>query len=456
MSLTNEEITLIRKYNVPGPRYTSYPTVPYWSDSPSENEWLDIVKKRYSEIKNDGISIYIHLPYCESLCTYCGCNTRITINHKVEEPYIESLINEWKIYLNAIGEKPKIAELHLGGGTPTFFSPDNLKKLISELKLLATFDENTEMSFEAHPNNTNDEHLQILFNLGFRRLSLGIQDFDSKVQDAIHRIQPLEKVMHVTKKARETGYTSLNFDLVYGLPFQNIETVTDTIQKVISLLPDRIAFYSYAHVPWVKPGQRKFTKEDLPKDEIKRNLYETGKTMFADAGYVEIGMDHFALKSDDLYKSFVKKTLHRNFMGYTTRFSGLMIGLGVSSISDAWYAFAQNAKIVEDYQNAVNSGKTAVFRGHKLNNEDLIIRKHILNLMCRFETNWLSCADKTDFLNHALKNIEPFVQDEMVEVNNLSIRLTDKGKPFSRNVCMTLDARLFRDKPKTQIFSGTI
>lgn len=457
MSLIAQDISLIRKYNVPGPRYTSYPTVPYWKDSPSEKEWLSIVKNRYDNVKQDsGISLYIHLPFCESLCTYCGCNTRITVNHKVEEPYIDALLKEWEIYLNNFGEQPLITELHLGGGTPTFFTPENLAKLILGLKSKAKFTNETEMSFEAHPNNTTDEHLETLYQLGFRRLSLGIQDFDLKVQDTINRIQPLENVIHVTNKAREIGYTSINYDLVYGLPFQNKETVTDTIKKVIDLKPDRIAFYSYAHVPWVKPGQRKFTELDLPKDEIKRELYETGKSMFSEAGYFEIGMDHFALETDDLYKSFEEKKLHRNFMGYTTRFSGLMIGLGVSSISDAWFAFAQNAKVVEEYISAINQGKLAVFRGHKLNDEDLIIRKHILNLMCRFETNWLSCSDKTDFISEAITHLKVFENDGLAKINEHGIKLTDKGKPFSRNICMALDARLYRDKPGTQIFSSTI
>ena len=457
MSLTHQHIELIRKYNVAGPRYTSYPTVHYWKDSPSEDEWKLIVKKRYNEIKGkEGISIYIHLPYCESLCTYCGCNTRITINHNVEGPYIDSLLKEWEMYFENFGEKPEIAELHLGGGTPTFFSPENLLRMMNGLKEKAVFTPQTEMSFEAHPNNTTEAHLKTLFNAGFRRLSLGIQDFDPKVQDTINRLQPLENVVRVTKQARDIGYTSINYDLVYGLPFQNKAGVTDTIQKVIQLRPDRIAFYSYAHVPWIKPGQRKFTEDDLPKDEVKRELYETGKNMFDEAGYFEIGMDHFALETDDLYKSFTNKTLHRNFMGYTTRFSGLMIGLGVSSISDAWYSFAQNVKTVEGYQKQINEGKLPIFRGHKLNEEDLIIRKHILNLMCRFETDWISCSDKTSFIEEALANLKSIEEDGLAIILPNGIKLTDKGKPFSRNICMAFDARLYRDKPATQIFSSTI
>lgn len=453
--MTNTE--LIKKYNVPGPRYTSYPTVPYWKNNPNIEQWKEQVKNRFEAIKNkNGISLYIHLPYCESLCTYCGCNTRITVNHKVEEPYIQTLMNEWKLYLDILGEKPVITEIHLGGGTPTFFSAQNLQNLINFLKENAIITSETEMSFEAHPNNTTEEHLRGLYEVGFRRLSLGIQDFDPVVQDAINRIQPLENVVNVTSLAREIGYTSINFDLVYGLPFQTSESVNDTIDKVLVLRPDRIAFYSYAHVPWLKPGQRKFTEKDLPQDEIKRKLYEDGKAKFSENGYHEIGMDHFALETDDLFMSYKENQLHRNFMGYTTRFSGLLIGLGVSSISDVWTAFGQNKKVVEDYMESINKGELAIFKGHLLNEEDLILRKHILNIMCQFETNWLSCENKTPFLDTISDHLRPFEQDGLLFINEYGVRLTEKGKPFSRNICMAFDARMYQEKPSTQLFSSTV
>lgn len=451
------DTSLIKKYNVPGPRYTSYPTVPYWKNNPTIEQWKEQVKSRFEAIKNkNGISLYIHLPYCESLCTYCGCNTRITVNHKVEEPYIQTLMKEWKLYLEILEEKPLITEIHLGGGTPTFFSAQNLKNLINFLKENAVITSETEMSFEAHPNNTTEEHLKGLYEVGFRRLSLGIQDFDPIVQDAINRIQPLENVIKVTELARKIGYTSINYDLVYGLPFQTSESVNDTIDKVLDLRPDRIAFYSYAHVPWLKPGQRKFTEKDLPQDEVKRKLYEDGKTKFSESGYHEIGMDHFALSTDDLYKSYKENHLHRNFMGYTTRFSGLLIGLGVSSISDVWTAFGQNKKVVEDYMESINNGEFAIFKGHLLDEEDLILRKHILNIMCQFETNWLSCENKTAFLDTVSDHLRPFERDGLLTINEYGVKLTEKGKPFSRNICMAFDARMYQEKPSTQLFSSTV
>src|SRR6185312_7041427 len=284
---------LIKKYNVQAPRYTSYPTVPYWENNLSPGQWEKEVKKSFDKTNaTEGISLYIHLPFCQSLCTYCGCTTRITVNHAVEKTYINAVLKEWGMYLDLFQNKPRIREIHLGGGTPTFFSPAHLKELLDGILLKVEVCKNAEFSFEGHPNNTTYEHLKTLHELGFTRLSLGIQDFDIKVQQIVNRVQPFENVEKVTKQARDIGYKSINFDLIYGLPLQKKSSVIDTINKVSVLKPDRIALYSYAHVPWIKPRQRKFTEKDLPEDEEKRELYETGRTMLEKEGYVEIGMDH--------------------------------------------------------------------------------------------------------------------------------------------------------------------
>ncbi|MGY0040720.1 coproporphyrinogen-III oxidase family protein [Pedobacter sp. NJ-S-72] len=267
---------LIAKYHVAAPRYTSYPTVPYWdSEGFDQEKWAYAVSNSFTHSNHqDGISIYIHLPFCESLCTYCGCNTRITRNHKVEDPYIEAVLKEWKLYQKLFDLKPVIRELHLGGGTPTFFSAENLELLIEGILKPAIIHAEAEFSFEAHPSNTTHAHLDTLYRLGFKRLSLGIQDFDPKVQLAINRIQSVEEVALVTAQARAVGYHSVNYDLIYGLPLQNIEGLTDTITSVLTLRPDRIAFYSYAHVPWVRPGQRRYTELDLPSAAEKQELYD--------------------------------------------------------------------------------------------------------------------------------------------------------------------------------------
>jgi oxygen-independent coproporphyrinogen III oxidase len=458
MNILEQDNSLIRKYNIPGPRYTSYPTVPFWEeDNFSSNQWIASIEQNFKQFNEEGISIYIHLPFCESLCTFCGCHKRITKRHEVEEPYIETLLKEWQLYLNLFPEKPLIKEIHLGGGTPTFFSANNLKKLINGILKNSVLANDYEFSFEGHPKNTTKEHLQILYNLGFRRVSFGVQDYDETVQKAINRIQPFEDVKKVTEWSREIGYISVSHDLVFGLPHQTLEGIKKTIALTNALRPDRISYYSYAHVPWIKGlGQRGFKDEDLPKDETKRALYEQGKLQFLQNGYDEIGMDHFALPHDSLHKAFNSGNLHRNFMGYTTTNTKLMIGLGMSAISDSWYAFAQNEKSVEDYEKRVKNNELPVFRGHILTAEDLIIRQHILNIMCQFNTSWDKHELHFDDIQKVISNLTEMQQDGLLEINNKHLIVTEKGKPFVRNICMAFDLRLLRKQPSTQLFSLTI
>lgn len=452
-------LSLIQKYNVPGPRYTSYPTVPYWEeDLFSVEQWKKTFVDSFSESNaSEGISLYIHLPFCESMCTFCGCNKRITKNHEVENPYIEALLKEWNLYCDLFPTQPIIKEIHLGGGTPTFFSAPNLKTLIQGIFERATKANEHEFSFEGHPNNTTRAHLQILFDLGFRRVSFGVQDYAEKVQTAIHRIQPFHNVAKVTFWAKEIGYTSIGHDLIFGLPFQTLDNVMDTIDKTKSLQPDRLAFYSYAHVPWIKGnGQRGFNGVDLPKDDEKRKLYEAGKKRLALNKYHEIGMDHFALETDSMYDSFTNGKLHRNFMGYTSSKTQLMIGLGVSSISDSWYSFAQNEKTIEEYYNKLNQNKLPIFRGHILTNEDLVIRKHILNLMCQFETSWEKEQEFFIELPQIIPQLHEMEIDGLIVISSKKIVVTEKGKPFVRNICMAFDLRLKRNAPQIELFSMTI
>ncbi|WP_442590553.1 oxygen-independent coproporphyrinogen III oxidase [Pedobacter sp. AW31-3R] len=446
---------LIEKYHVAAPRYTSYPTVPYWDNERFDKEkWAYAVSSSFRHSNHlNGLSLYIHLPFCESLCTYCGCNTRITKNHKVEEPYILSVLKEWKLYRKLFNEKPVVRELHLGGGTPTFFSPENLNLLISGILKEADIHAEAEFSFEAHPGNTTAAHLETLYALGFKRISLGIQDFDPKVQLVINRIQTVEEVDRVTRQARNIGYNSVNYDLIYGLPLQDMQGLTATIQEVLKLGPDRIAFYSYAHVPWVRPGQRRYTEHDLPDPELKQQLYETGREMLKAGGYTEIGMDHFTLKTDSLYTAEQNGQLHRNFMGYTHLYSKLMIGLGVSSISDSWTAFAQNVKKVEEYMALVEEGQIPVFKGHILDQEDLVIRRHILNLMCKGYTSWELPQQQNPALLKGLERMQLIADDGLVVISGSRLDVTPLGKRFLRNICMALDSRLWQNKPQSQLFS---
>ncbi|MDN3666551.1 oxygen-independent coproporphyrinogen III oxidase [Algibacter miyuki] len=450
---------LINKYNVSGPRYTSYPTVPYWDNETfSLKLWKASLKQSFKESNaKEGIGLYIHLPFCESLCTFCGCNKRITKQHSVEAPYIDAVLKEWDLYLELFDEKPVIKELHLGGGTPTFFSPEHLKRLINGILKRSVLADNYEFSFEGHPNNTTREHLQALFDVGFRRVSYGVQDYNETVQKAIHRIQPFENVERATNLAREIGYTSVGHDIIFGLPFQNLDHVKSTILKTKALLPDRLAFYSYAHVPWIKGnGQRGFNDNDLPTPELKRKQYELGKQLLAEVGYHEIGMDHFALKTDSLFQSMENGNLHRNFMGYTASKTQAMIGLGVSSISDSWYGFSQNVKGIESYYNLLKDDIIPVYRGHILNEEDLIIRQHILNLMCRFKTSWEDTNLYFKELPDALIMLKEMEIDGLVNIHAKHLEVTEKGQPFVRNICMAFDVLLQRKQPDAQLFSMTV
>lgn len=451
--------TLISKYNVAGPRYTSYPTVPYWDKKQfTLKGWKETLVKSFNESNaTEGISIYIHLPFCESMCTFCGCNKRITKNHSVEIPYIQSVLKELTLYVKLLGSTPLVKQLHLGGGTPTFFSPEHLDRLLDGVFSLTNKATEFELSFEGHPNNTTKEHLETLYKQGFTRVCYGVQDYNETVQKAINRVQPYHNVKTATTAAREVGYSSVGHDIIYGLPFQTQDDVIFTISQTTRLRPDRIAFYSYAHVPWMKGnGQRGFSDQDLPSAEQKRKQYEIGKKMLVEAGYVEIGMDHFALKNDSLHTAQQEGKIHRNFMGYTSSKTQVMIGLGVSAISDSWYSFAQNVKNIEEYQQLVEDGILPIFRGHLLTEEDLTIRQHILNLMCEFKTSWTDQKLHFPEIPDVLIKLKELENDGLVIINNTSILVTEKGRPFVRNICLPFDLRLQRKKPETQLFSMTV
>ena len=433
-------IELFRKYNVPGPRYTSYPTVPYWDSNPNETEWLSSIRSALDLAREQGTgaAIYVHIPFCESLCTYCGCNTRITRNHAVGNPYIATVLKEFALYREKLGlqEKIKLSELHLGGGTPTFLSPAELTTLLSGILEHCEVTSNYEFSIEVDPRVTTREHLEVLKQFHFKRISLGIQDFDPKVQDIVHRIQSFEQVKTITDDARALGFTSVNYDLIYGLPFQTLQSVEDTIRKTAMLKPDRIAFYAYAHVPWIKPGQRRFTEADLPSGDQKRSLYELGRTLLEETGYVEIGMDHFALKTDSLYLAVQNGTLHRNFMGYTARNVNPILALGVSAIGDSWTVFAQNEKLLETYTDRVEKGEIPIQRGHVLSKEDLVIRKNILELMTKMKTEW-NVSDLA-WLSTVPDKLQEMERDQLLKLAPNTCEVTEEGRAFLRNICICL------------------
>ncbi|EQA36075.1 coproporphyrinogen dehydrogenase [Leptospira inadai serovar Lyme str. 10] len=446
------QINLIEKYDVPAPRYTSYPTVPYWEDSPTRSEWLTAVRNRILP-EDSSVALYLHIPFCETLCSFCGCNTSITKNHTVEEPYIGTLLEEFANYVRSIPEllKRELRELHLGGGSPTYLSESNLKALLTPILNSWKTAENPEFSLEVDPRRTRSTQLEVLRDFGFTRISLGVQDFDAEVQRLVNRIQPYELTAGITEEARKLGYTSVNFDLIYGLPRQTKESIRDTILKTLQLRPDRIAFYSYAHVPWIKAAQRLFTEDDLPKGSEKRELYEIGREMFLNAGYKEIGMDHFALETDSLYTASLDGTLHRNFMGYTTRSTDLLLGMGVSAISDSWDCFYQNEKILKKYQRRIQEDGHALLRGHKLTGEDLRQRELVLRL---------STTGRVEVPEEIFEEVRLYLasmeDDTLIKWEGHTLVLTDLGKPFLRNACTGLDLRLRRKSPESKVFSQSI
>ncbi len=445
---------LLKKYDVPVPRYTSYPTVPYWSDSPTTEEWLHSLKNAFS--KNDmSWSLYLHIPFCETLCTFCGCNTLITKNHDGEQPYVQLLLREFELYLQSVPEiaKKPLRQLHLGGGTPTFLNSANLKTLIEGLMKNITLDpENFEGSLEVDPRRTKPDQLHVLFDLGFKRVSMGVQDFDPEVQRLVNRIQPFEQTQSLTEAARQMGYDSVNFDLIYGLPKQTLDSFAPSIDKTIQLRPDRIALYSFALVPWIKPAQRLFKDSDLPIGEEKHALYEMAYEKLIQAGYIEIGMDHFALKTDPMAQAMDHQTLHRNFMGYADLRTDVLLGLGVSSISESPDCFHQNEKVLPVFQRIISENRIPTLRGHKLSDSDRRHREQILKFMTCGETDLEDQAQEDDIREFLVD----MINDGLVTVVNQTLQLTAKGKPFLRNACVALDERLRQQKPATKVFSQAL
>ncbi len=449
-------MTLIDKYNLPVPRYTSYPTVPYWEkEAPTPEHWLERLNGQLAEHRE--LSLYIHLPFCEELCTYCGCNKHITKRHSVEDPYIDAVLAEWSLYVRSLHLRPRLKELHLGGGTPTFFSPAALARLVDGILAHADVADDHCFAFEAHPNSTTPEHLEVLAARGFNRISIGVQDFNPAIMRLINRRQTEADVERTVDAARAAGYASINFDIIYGLPRQTENDIIRTAVKIQELRPDRIAFYGYAHVPWVSKGQRAYDEADVPGGTEKWQLYATGRDLLEASGYRDIGLDHFALPTDDLYRAAAAGRMHRNFMGYTTADSPVTIALGCSSIGDSWDTYVQNEKKFDVYSRIVLEEKRLpIVKGHRLSQEDQVVRRHILNLMCQGKTDWRPEAMRCDALGRAVDQWNDMATDGIITRSPYRVEVTTAGKPFLRNICLPLDDHYWRQQPSAQTFSQAI
>jgi oxygen-independent coproporphyrinogen-3 oxidase len=444
---------LSARYDVPVSRYCSYPTVPYWSDPPTSEQWLDTLRESLAGADSNW-ALYVHIPFCESLCTFCGCNTVITRDHGREGGYIARVLTEWDRYVREVPDllSREVRKVHLGGGTPTFLSAANLRAFLQPIvERLSIRSAAFDASVEVNPRVTSAEQLQVLRELGFTRVSMGVQDFDATVQRLINRVQSFEVTAQLTAEARAMGYESVAYDLIYGLPKQTPASARRTAELTVELAPDRIALYSFAKVPWIHPAQRLFKDEDLPEGAAKRELYEIARETFLAAGYVEIGMDHFALPHDALHRAQLSGDLHRDFMGYTEFRTTVLLGIGVSAISETPSCLHQNEKVEPIYARRVESGEIPTLRGHVLTSDDMRAKRQITTFMTQSRVRL-----EADQLTDARSFLAPMVADGLVRIVEDELQLTEAGQPFLRNAAVFFDHRLRAKEPDRPIFSRAL
>ncbi len=427
---------LLQKYNKPVPRYTSYPPVPFWSGTSDKNIFINHLKSVYDSTK--GIDLYIHVPFCEKLCYYCGCHRVVSKNKGRGAEYAELVKNEWSSYLKELGDI-SIASIHFGGGTPNFLDPVVLENLLSVFK--PYFMEKFRGSFELDPRTCTEEHLRVLRSFGFSRLSLGIQDFSPKVQEAIARIQSYDLVSSLTAKMNQLGFEEYNFDLIYGLPFQTLETISDTIEKVVALAPAQIAFYSYAHLPDKLKNQKLINEAGLPKGDEKRQLYELGKKLLLASGYIEIGLDHFAKENSILHRAYKEHRLQRNFMGHVEETSNIILGLGVSSISSTGISFFQNTKELKTYKALIEANQLPVDKGHVHTPQDI---RTAITLQYLFTHQKVKAEYLMSYIDNpeVMGRLSQLKIDGLVKLKDSELVVTKKGIPFLRNIASAFDHHL--------------
>ncbi|MFP8881187.1 MAG: oxygen-independent coproporphyrinogen III oxidase [Myxococcota bacterium] len=458
---------ILPRYAIDGPRYTSYPTAPVWKQTYGIEQFkTDLAGQGArgpdSDSEPGGLSLYVHVPFCESLCHFCACNKIITTNAELPARYLDVIEREIAAVREAAGPRTATQQ-HWGGGTPTYLTPDQIVRLYRAVTDAFGMRQGAEVSIEVDPRVTTDEHIAALKECGFNRISMGVQDFDPRVQEAIHRIQPADQTQHLTELARSSGFEGVNFDLIYGLPYQTEETFARTLDSVLEIAPDRLALYSYAHVTWVAKQQRGFERKDLPGPHEKMRILLSAIERFLDAGYLFIGLDHFARPEDELSRALVDRTLRRNFMGHTTQAGVDLIGFGPSAISELHSSYAQSHRDLPGWERAVADGGLATMRGHRLSRDDLERRWVIGRIMCHGE---LPAADyEAEFDGRfasrfatELARLDPLVADGLVErADDGSLVVTPLGRLLVRNVAMVFDAYLAdQRKSTTPMFSNTI
>ena len=450
---------LLARYNRPGPRYTSYPTAPVWNDSFGPDD-LERVHEE-AERARSPVSLYMHIPFCESLCLFCACSVIIQKDKRVAPPYLSVLKQEMERVSRSVSKQREVVQFHWGGGTPTYLTPEQIEDLFGAVRARFTFAADAEIGIEVDPRVTSREHLETLRRLGFNRLSMGIQDFHAEVQKAIHRIQPFELTRDLLFAARELGFDSINVDLIYGLPYQTPERFAHTVDQILQLAPDRVALFSYAHVPWLKKQQGSFAAH-LPEGMQKFEIFRAGLLKFLEAGYLYIGMDHFAKPEDELAISQQKRTLHRNFQGYTTKAGADLYGMGVTAISGIQNAYAQNHRELAAWEKAVGARGIATMRGYRLSEDDRLRRAVINRLLCHTVVVKEEIArefgvDFDHYFADELTRLEASREDGLVLLEPGEIRTTWLGRIFIRNLAMVFDPYLEKQQlAATPLFSKTL
>jgi len=450
---------LLEKYNRPGPRYTSYPTAPVWKDDFGPNDFEEYCAR--ADARGTPVSLYMHLPFCESLCLFCACNVSIQKDKNVLVPYLAALKREIAHVAGMVSRKRQTIQFHWGGGTPTYLTPTQMEDLFGYTRERFSFSPDAEIGIEVDPRVTTQEHLETLRRLGFNRLSMGVQDFEPKVQETIHRVQPYEMTRDLIAAARDLGFESISIDLIYGLPYQTAATFAKTIDQVLTIAPDRVAMFSYAHVPWLKKQQGSFA-DHLPQGTEKFRIFRTGLEKFLAADYLYIGMDHFAKPNDELAIAQQNRTLHRNFQGYTTKAGADLYGMGVSAISSVAEAYAQNRREVPLYQTTVNERGLATMRGYRLSADDVIRRAVIGRLLChtvipKREVESEFSIKFDEYFKSELARLGDPAADGLVTLAPAEIRVTPLGRIFIRNVAMVFDRYLHEQQmDQKPLFSKTL
>ena len=455
------DIELLKKYDKPGPRYTSYPTAPYFHEDVRASDYLKHIRKDDVRKGEEGLSLYFHIPFCDTLCYFCGCNMMVTHNRQKIAYYLGYLIKEMELMRPNINPKRKVKQLHWGGGTPTYLQPDEIRRLGFAIRNLFGFDKDAELSVEIDPRGLTKEHLQALREVGFNRCSMGVQDFNPQVQKAVNRIQPESITRQTVNWARELGFHSVNIDLMYGLPFQTVDSFDKTLDRILDIDPDRLAVFNYAHLPQFFKHQRIIKEEWLPKPADKLNILKLTIEKLTESRYVYIGMDHFAKPDDELTLAMNEGTLYRNFQGYSTHAGLNVLVFGITSISILSDMYVQNVKKLNDYYENVDRGELPVFRGVILNEGDILRREVITELMCNFRLKKEKIEQKydinfNDYFANALQKLISFQNDGLIELLADELKVTTAGRLLIRNIAMQFDAYLEQKAEKKPQFSRTV